>query len=179
MPPEALSELRGLHLPEAPGFFPPAPGWWLLTLVIIVVAFVLRRQYVRSKRAMRPVRWALVDLDLCNSALKSGALAPMRYLDQVNALLKRLLIHGYGETSLSSISSDGWIRALDQFLQRSSKSDTGVRLETALLGEFRYRPHSHRETSADLQDDLKSACEQLGDGLEVVIGGLTPPEATP
>jgi len=179
MPPEVLSELRGLHLPEAPGWWPPAPGWWLLLVIIILVAFAVHWRFSRRKRSMRPLREALESLEACNNSLSREALTPMLYLDQVNALLKRLLIHGYGKRELAHLSSDGWIRALDQFLRQSSQSSTEVRLETTLLGEFRYRPDSHRETSTDLQDDLKIACQQLGDGLKAAMQRLAPPEATP
>ncbi len=173
MPPEVLGELRGLHLPEAPGMFPPAPGWWLLLLVVVLAAIVAYRFYRIRQRSTRPLREALADLEACNNALHQGELAPMPYLDQVNALLKRLLIHGYGKRELAQLSSDGWIRALDQFLRGSSKSHATVRIDSSLLGEFRYRPHAQRESWADLQD----ACEQLGLGLKSAIEQLAPPEA--
>ena len=175
MPPEVLSELRALHLPEAPGAFPPAPGWWLLFLVIILAAVMAYRLFSRRRRAMRPLCEALADLEACNSALHQGELAPLPYLDQVNTLLKRLLIHGYGKGEFAKLSSDSWTRALDQFLRRSSKSDTAIRIDSSLLGEFRYRPHAQRESWADLQD----ACEQLGLGLKSAIEQLAPPEAAP
>ncbi|MCY4041502.1 MAG: DUF4381 domain-containing protein [Gammaproteobacteria bacterium] len=176
MSPDVLSELRGLHLPEPPGFLPPAPGWWLLLVVLFAAAMAAYWRYRQRARSMRPLREAMTDLGACNLALLQGELAPMPYLDSVNALLKRLLVHGYGKTEIIHLSSDGWVRTLDQFLRASLKSDAGVRIETTLLGEFRYRPHSHPESSSCLQDELKTACEQLGYGLKVAMTTLAPPE---
>ena len=182
MPPEALSQLRDLHLPDAPGWWPPAPGWWLLAIAAIALAICLYlalKRHSRRKRLMRPLREALTELNACNQSLTSRALVPMLYLDRINGLLKRLLVHGYGEKQLAGLSSEAWTRALIDFLRRSSQSNTGIRLETSLLGEFRYRPHSHRESSPDLQDDLQTACEHLGAGLRRALEQLAPPQAAP
>ena len=182
MPPDVLSELRDLHLPEAPGWWPPAPGWWLVAAAIVVLVvcgyYLLKRSRSRARR-LRPLREALAELSAYNQSLHARALAPMGYLDQVNGLLKRLLMHGYGEHQLAGLSSEAWTRALNECLRRLSKTDESVRLETSLLGEFRYLPHMHRQVSTDLQDDLQAACEQLGAGLTRVLSQLTAPQATP
>jgi len=37
MNPDPLAPLRPLHLPDQIGWWPPAPGWWLLAGVAAVV----------------------------------------------------------------------------------------------------------------------------------------------
>lgn len=177
MPPEVLSQLRDLHLPEVPGWWPPAPGWWLLAVLAITLGFWLFSTVRRHLLRARPLREAIMELGEMNQALQSGALTPMPYLDRVNALLKRLLIHAYGTREVAELSSDAWARALGQFLQRFSKPNAAMRIETSLLGEFRYRPHSRGESPADLEQDLQTACERLGAGLERALRELNPPEA--
>lgn len=179
MPPEVLSELRDLHVPDAPGWWPPAPGWWLMALLALALATCLHLLWKRRRHALAPLKHAIVELEACNRALESRTLAPMPYLDRVNDLLKRLLIFGYGENHLAGLSSDAWTRALLEFLRRFSKSKSPIRLEASLLGEFRYRPHTHRDTSPDLQSDLQSACERLGQGLKLVLAKLAPPQVSP
>ncbi len=176
MPPEVLSQLRGLHLPDVPGWWPPAPGWWLVAILAIALAvwsvFIFRRARARQQI----LREAIAELNHLNQALASGALPPMPYLDQVNALLKRLLIHGYGERHVSGLSSDAWARALGQFLHKFSKPNALMRIETSLLGEFRYRPHSHGGSPSNLGQELRAACKRLGVGLERALKELNPPE---
>ena len=52
-----LEQLRDIHLPEAVHWWPPAPGWWIVTtlvlaLLIWLVRYLQRRyrhQYFRSE----------------------------------------------------------------------------------------------------------------------------------
>lgn len=177
MPPDILSGLRDLHLPEAPGWWPPAPGWWLLAIFAIAFAVWLVSRIRQRVRERRPLRETLTELHALNHALRSGALTPMPYLDRVNALLKRLLIHAYGAREVAALSCDAWARALGQFLHRFSKPNALMRIETSLLGEFRYRPYSESESTSGRQQDLHAACERLGEGLERALRELNPPEA--
>ena len=50
---DPLSQLRDIHLPQSGGFWPPAPGWWLLIAIAIalgILAFVLIRRKRRKNR---------------------------------------------------------------------------------------------------------------------------------
>lgn len=61
-----LEQLRDIHLPDPVGWWPPAPGWWLLGLTILgLLVWALHRLQVRYRRdSFR--RQALRELDaLC------------------------------------------------------------------------------------------------------------------
>jgi hypothetical protein len=50
-----LPQLRDIHLPAEPSWWPPAPGWWIvsaLVLALVVFAF-MRWQAPRRRRARR------------------------------------------------------------------------------------------------------------------------------
>ncbi|HAU18090.1 MAG TPA: DUF4381 domain-containing protein, partial [Marinobacter adhaerens] len=40
-PQDPLSQLRDIHLPETGGLWPPAPGWWVLAILLIAVLAAL------------------------------------------------------------------------------------------------------------------------------------------
>ena len=55
---DPLAQLRGLHLPEAVGAWPPAPGWWVLAglaaaLCVVLIAIVRRRRRSLARIALR------------------------------------------------------------------------------------------------------------------------------
>ena len=41
-PQDPLSQLKDIHLPATGGFWPPAPGWWLLALILLLAHLVMR-----------------------------------------------------------------------------------------------------------------------------------------
>ena len=50
---EILSQLRDIHEPSPVGVWPPAPGWWLLLLALVLIlytAWYLSRRYKNSFR---------------------------------------------------------------------------------------------------------------------------------
>lgn len=172
MPPE-LSQLRDLHLPDVPGWWPPAPGWWVLAILLstlLAFAFLAMKRYGARQR---PLRQAVSEIEQLNHALVHRALKPHAYLDRANALLKRLLMHGYGETRVASLSSDAWAHALADFMRNNSKPNLDTGLETSLLGEFRYRRRARLEDEEE--DLLYQACVRLGASLTAALKGLHPP----
>ena len=179
MLPEALSQLADLALPTIPGWWPPAPGWWLVVILVPASCALILRVLRRLKTRQRPLHLALEEIEALNRALATGELSPLPYLDQVNALLKRLLIHGYGEGQVARLSSDEWARALGDFLRRQTKPNAEQRIETSLLGEFRYRPHGRLESQGSDQGDILAACQRLGANLRTALNGLYPPELAP
>lgn len=66
MNPELLGNLRDIHEPLPPPFWPPAPGWWILAFLILVLiavaTYLAWRRYRAIERARMPYRVAEREL---------------------------------------------------------------------------------------------------------------------
>jgi len=113
---DPLAQLRGLHLPEAIGAWPPAPGWWLLaalvaTLLVTVVAIVRRRR--RSLRFH-----ALRELDALASRWPAETdLQPLA--TEISMLLRRIALKRFGGDRVAGLHGDPWREFLSRTARRS------------------------------------------------------------
>jgi type II secretory pathway component PulF len=57
-----LLELRDIHDVPPPGFWPPAPGWWIIALLVLLALIALSRRLLRRYSRWRRQRVALVML---------------------------------------------------------------------------------------------------------------------
>ncbi|KPB75696.1 DUF4381 domain-containing protein [Pseudomonas cannabina] len=116
-----LDQLQPLIAPEAVGFWPPAPGWWLLLLLIPLAAWGMWRLRVllpvkasqsRSEQPLDPVRVAalaeLASLPKPYDGAPAGA-----WLQQINGLLKRLCRNHYPHSQSHTLNGRKWLAFLD------------------------------------------------------------------
>ncbi|WP_159931255.1 DUF4381 domain-containing protein [Oceanicoccus sp. KOV_DT_Chl] len=109
---DPLAQLRDIHLPEAISAWPPAPGWWILALLLLILVslasyFIFKR--IQANRYRRLAKKQLL-------ALQQYSLQPQQYLQQLNALLKQtaMTAHSVTATDIAQLSGKPWLEFLDQ-----------------------------------------------------------------
>ncbi len=139
MNPELLGNLRDIHEPLPPPFWPPAPGWWILAALIIAliaVAVVLAwRRYRAIERARVPYRIAEQDLAAAFDAYAKGRVDARAFADGANAILKRLIAQHENRADATSFGRE-WI---EEIVERFDRPDL-FPLFDATLGAGRYQP---------------------------------------
>lgn len=108
-----LAQLRDIHLPDAIGYWPPAPGFYILGICVLAVliggGFLLIRHILngRSKRqALRVLETYRQDyLKQSNSQLSAA---------QISELLKRVALVYYPRERVASLQGDAWVDFLTQ-----------------------------------------------------------------
>ena len=58
MQPDLLAQLKDIHVPLEPLWWPPAPGWWLLCLVVLILISLALRWLRGWLRRQRPIKQA-------------------------------------------------------------------------------------------------------------------------
>ena len=83
--------LRGLHLPDAIGWWPIAPGWWVvIALLIIALALLLRRAARRHKESAAR-RYAVRALERSTKAFAEHG-DPVLLGKEVSEILRRTML---------------------------------------------------------------------------------------
>jgi hypothetical protein len=102
---DPLEALRPLHPPTPVGWWPPAPGWWVLAALVLGALGVA--WWHRRRTALR--RAALIELrQLERSAPDDGRLAI-----GVNLLLRRVALACFPRRQVAALSGEAWLRFLD------------------------------------------------------------------
>ena len=115
-----VPNLEPLRLPPEPPFWPPAPGWWLLALVVLALGLFLRHRRGRHPLVAAPVIEENSEEDLRSTALAELTRLPRPYgapagpwLQALNALLKRLCRASYPDQISQTLSGRDWLAFLD------------------------------------------------------------------
>lgn len=104
-------QLRDIHLPSDPSWWPPAPGWWLLAAIVLIVVFVALRWllgWMRERRWRRRVAGELDRIAAAHAARADNA----QLAAHVSQLLRRVgrLI----QPDSVALSDQAWLGFLDQ-----------------------------------------------------------------
>lgn len=131
----SLQGLRDIHLPEAIGWLPMAPGWYLL-IALSLSACVLACFYVALRRRQGlPRREALRMLDACIQDYEKGQAGTQQSTAEVNELLRRVALAYYPRAKVAALSGKAWI----DFLSSSAKKVDFHTIAFMLL-ELPYQP---------------------------------------
>jgi len=114
MDPTQLS-LRDLHLPEPIGWWPLAPGWWvLIALALFGLGWLLLLAW-RKRRFNAARRYAIRALAEVEAEYLTNR-NPVALGRQVSALLRRSMLAYAPRHEVAGLTGDSWLKWLDQGL---------------------------------------------------------------
>ncbi len=136
-------QIRDLHLPEAIGWWPLAPGWWLLIALAGAGLFMLLRRLVRAYAAGAARRHALRQLEsYSREYLQHGN--GVLFVSQLSELVRRTMLAYAPRGEVAGLTGEDWLAWLDRDLDRSHFAAGDGRP----LIEWPYRrPESHFDKS--------------------------------
>jgi hypothetical protein len=115
-PQDPLAALHPLRDPAAIGWWPLAPGWWLLIAVAILAIGILCYYLVRRYRANAYRRLALAQLQQiqahCHDGMEDeGHL--QKIAGETNSLLKAVALRAFSREDIASLSGEAWLEFLN------------------------------------------------------------------
>lgn len=142
-----LQNLKDIHTPAAIQNWPPAYGWWLLALLIIVTVSLLTIWVIKARKkrlAKRQALLALSQLDTNNPQTVS----------QLNQILKRVAIKYFPEQNIQAMFGQQW----QSFLIKTLPNKKARQLEDTFNG---MQQALYQQTDASTIDVKKyqQACE--------------------
>ncbi|MET1080984.1 MAG: DUF4381 domain-containing protein [Pseudomonas sp.] len=138
-----LDQLEPLLAPAPVAWWPPAPGWWFVALVLPLLLMGLwRLRRHGSKKAtpkdrqqvLDPLRQAALDELARLRKPYDGAPAAL-WLQQLNALLKRLCRARYPDSHSHTLSGRAWLAFLDNRCPAAGLTRWMILVEGAYRGE--------------------------------------------
>ena len=130
--------LRDIHLPAPAAWWPPAPGWWLLSAIAVLVPLLGLLWFAQRRRtALR--RAALGEL----AGLQALAADPARYAAAASLLLRRVSLALDPQRRHVTLTGDAWLARLRAIAPGLEDPALGTALLTAP-----YAPHSTLDASA-------------------------------
>ncbi len=111
MDPDQLP-LRDLHLPEPIGWWPLAPGWWLvIALVLFALGWLLLRAW-RKHQFYAPRRYAIRELATVESEYLEHR-NPVTLGRQLSELLRRAMMAYAPRHEVAGLTGEAWLEWLD------------------------------------------------------------------
>ena len=126
-PTDPLAALRDIHVPDPPGFWPPAPGWIGAACIAAALAIAAAVFAARRWRAGRFRREALADLKALRSRHRAGA-PDVEIAMELSTLVRRVALARYPRREVAGLTGERWMAWLE-----STLPDFGVSARTALL----------------------------------------------
>ena len=110
-PNASLANLRDIALPDPPPLWPPAPGVWVLLIVIAAVVTALA------------VFWRRWWIDNAYRRAGIALLEEAKTVRDVNIVLKRVALAVYPRLEVAPLYGDGWTSFLDGSCRRMRFAD--------------------------------------------------------
>ena len=123
-PQDPLAQLHPLREPLPVGWWPPAPGWWLLALLLLVLGLTLGWYLLRRYRARAYRRQALAQLARLKLQYQQHG-DELQFIAGANALLKSVALVAYPRREVAASSGADWLAFLNSAAGQEAQFPAG------------------------------------------------------
>jgi hypothetical protein len=123
MNPDLLSQLRDIHAAAPVPWWPPAPGWWVLAILLLVLlTWLLRLARARYKIRQRR-KQMLAWVDHLNASIDPQR-DPQAYLSTLNRIFKLVALRAFPGQQCAVLAGQDWADFLKEKMKNSTSADS-------------------------------------------------------
>lgn len=139
---QLLQQLRDIHTPDPVGWWPLAPGWWILialvliaTVSLLLVAIHRHRRNAYKRQALESARQYFAQYQRSEDTVN--------YLEQMSQLLRRVLLCIGEREETAKATGEQWVALLNRYGNSPLTQETSNALALEL-----YRPNPRADVTA-------------------------------
>lgn len=116
--PTAISDLplRDIHMPAPIGWWPPAPGWWLLALIIAALCFMTARWFIKQHKRRTVYRSASRELEQIKARYQQDR-DGVTLSQRLSVLLRRVAMSVTSRNTAAGLTGERWLNYLDRIIE--------------------------------------------------------------
>ena len=146
MNPDLLSQLKDIHGASAVSWWPPAPGWWLLALLLLAILAWMGRRLLARFRVRQRRKQMLAWVDHLNANIDPQR-DPQAYLSTLNRIFKLIALRAFPDQSCAALNGQDWV---DFLIERMAKSPSTDALNILATGPYDPAPSFDPAQLSDL-----------------------------
>jgi len=132
-----LQDLKDIRTPALIESWPPAYGWWLLLILVLVGVCLLTIWLIKVRKIRLPKRQALKALQQIDGS-------SLDCVSQLNQLLKRVAMTYFPNQDVQKMHGKNWIAFLVKTLPNKNSNDFSESFK--LMQQTLYQPHTSENT---------------------------------
>jgi hypothetical protein len=132
---QATLSLRDIHLPADPGYWPLAPGWWLLMIICTVIVYFLIKQFLKIRKRKKINHLLQQQLFNIHEEYKNHQNKHQFAID-IAELLRRFVKYILKDPQATSLTGKDWV----VYLNNSSDQPIFSKFERELT-QAQYLPN--------------------------------------
>lgn len=149
MNPDLLSQLRDIHAAAPAPWWPPAPGWWVLALLVLVLLGWLGRRLLARLRVHQRRKQMLGWVEHLNANIDPQR-DPQAYLSTLNRIFKLVAMRAFPAQQCAALNGQDWA---DFLIDKMKKSPSAESLGVLATGPYDPAPKFDPELMSELTRD--------------------------